>query len=72
MNCLLINCIFTFCTSHITIHVIIYTKPKLVKLKGSDYELKGQTKIHRGKNTNGIKLGNYPCGTTMSGGFLQC
>jgi hypothetical protein len=51
-------------------YVIICTKPKLMKLKRSDCELKGQTKIHRGRNINGIRLGNYPCGTIMITKFL--
>ncbi len=56
---------------HAMIHVI-YTKPELLKLEGNTYELKGQTKISKAKKTNGIKLGNYPYGTIMLTGFLQC
>jgi hypothetical protein len=43
-----------------------------VKLEGNTYELKGKTKISKARKTNGIKLGNYPCGTIMLIGFLQC
>jgi hypothetical protein len=35
-------------------------------------ELKQQTLVNKGKNTNGNWLGNYPCNTIMHGGLLQC
>jgi hypothetical protein len=43
-----------------------------VKLEGSTYELKGKTKISKARKTKGIEPGNYPCGTIMLTGFLQC
>jgi hypothetical protein len=51
---------------------IICTKLELVKLEGHASELKQQTEISRGKNTNGSQLGNYPYSIIRPNGFLQC
>jgi hypothetical protein len=69
--CCVVNCIFTFHTFYATIHVIC-TKLEIMKLEGCTYELIGQTKVNKNKNTNGSRIGNYPCGTIMPSGFLKC
>lgn len=67
-----IDYLITFHTSYITNDSCHPHKPKLVKFEECTYELKGQTKVSRGRNTNGNQLGNYPCNTRMIGGFSQC
>jgi hypothetical protein len=40
--------------------------------EGSTYELRWQTQTNKGRDTNGSWFDNYPCGTIMASGFLQC
>jgi hypothetical protein len=60
-----------FYTPHTMIYVI-YTELKLMKFEECTYEFRGQIGVSNGRNTNGSWFGNYPCGTRIVGGFLQC
>lgn len=42
-----------------------------MKLVGCNYELWRQTKVSKGKNTNGNQFGKNPCNTRMVGDFWQ-
>jgi len=59
----------SFGIAHTIIHVR-NIKPKVMKLDRCTKELKPQTKISWGKNTNYIHLGNYPCNAKMFHGVL--
>jgi hypothetical protein len=45
---------------------------QLTKFEGCIWELKPQTKVGWGKNTNYSHFENYPCNVTMFHGFFQC